>query len=397
MNFASRWSLAAISLAVLAVSCSREKAPPPKEHRWCFAETGVTFDATFPRARLNDCELIGKEEYGLVIRPENLPVNDSAWFAFKVSSAKEAPITVRLRCQGGSVRYRPKISTDGTQWVMLPAEAYEAGPGENECTLRLELGPQALWVAAQELVSREEMTAWAHTLERLPYVSTREFGKSIQGRPLFRIDIGNESATRHVSIIGRQHPPETTGSLTLMRFIEEIAGDTDLARIFRQEFHVLVIPLINPDGVDAGHWRHNMGHVDLNRDWGSFAQPETKGAAEQITALKSSGRIFLHLDFHSTRKDVFYTQPDDKPASPAFFAARWLEGLQKRVPEYHVNREASPTPTLTTSAYWAHSTFGIPGITYEIGDNTDRSLLKRVAANAAQEMMTLLLSDKDVP
>ncbi|MDB6006524.1 MAG: hypothetical protein JWR15_3511 [Prosthecobacter sp.] len=77
--------------------------------------------------------------------------------------------------------------------------------------------------------------------------------------------------------------------------------------------------------------------------------------------------------------------------------SRWLEALQKHVPDYKVNREASPTPTHTTSAYWAHSTFGIPAITYEIGDNTDRAQLKRVAASAAQEMMTLLLELKDAP
>ena len=52
--------------------------------------------------------------------------------------------------------------------------------------------------------------------------------------------------------------------------------------------------------------------------------------------------------------------------------------------------------TPTTSIYWAHHTFGIPAITYEIGDNTDRALLKRVAAAAADEMMTLLMEMKDV-
>lgn len=388
--------LALLCLA-LAASCSREKKEAvAEERRWSFPEEGVIFDAAFRSARLSDCERLGPDEYGVVIRPENLPVNDSAWFAFKVTAEKERAITVRLRCQGGNVRYRPKISTDGVQWVSLPEESYTAGPADTECTLRLEAARRTLWVAAQELVSTDEMTAWAQTLERLPYVTRREFGRSVQGRPLFRLDIGAENATRHVSIIGRQHPPETTGSLALMRFIEEIAGDTALARSFRQEFHVLVIPLMNPDGVDAGHWRHNMGHVDLNRDWGGFAQPETQAAAGEINALGKSGRLFLHLDFHSTRKDVFYTQPDDRPATPPLFAARWLEALQKRVPDYPVNREASPTPTLTTSAYWAHSTFGIPGITYEIGDNTDRALLKRVAAAAAQEMMTLLLETKDV-
>jgi hypothetical protein len=94
---------------------------------------------------------------------------------------------------------------------------------------------------------------------------------------------------------------------------------------------------------------------------------------------------------------VFYTQPDEEPTSPAGFTKLWLEGLQKRVPDYHVNREKSPTPTPVTTAYWAHHTFGIPGITYEIGDNTDRAMLKRVAAAAAQEMMSLMLGVKDEP
>jgi len=390
------WLLATCLL--LTVSCSRkEVAEPANPHRWSFADEGVTFDAEFPRARLTGCEAKGQGRYEVAVRPEDFPINNSPWFAFKVWAQQERSIEVLLRCQNGSLRYRPKISTDGTQWVMLPEEAFTTGPEKNECTLRLEIGPQPLWVAAQEPVSVDEMTAWGRTLERLPYVTRSEFGKSIGGIPLWRLDIGKAEAKRHVSIIGRQHPPETTGSLALMRFIEEIAGDTELGRSFREEFHVLVIPLINPDGVNAGHWRHNLGHVDLNRDWGPFKQPETTAAAAQISALKDQGRLFLHLDFHSTYSDVFYTQPDDAPASPGMFAARWLDGLQKRVPDYHVNREASPTPKLVTSAYWAHKTFGIPGITYEIGDNTDRAMLKQVAANAAQEMMTLLLEGKDVP
>lgn len=388
-----------------AASCSPEaKKPPPaaaaaavEPGRWSFAESGVLFEADFPRARVSECEALGDGEFGLVIRPENLPVNNSPWFAFKVSAAKETQVLVRLRCQGGSLRYRPKVSTDGVQWVTLPAEAYEQSTDKTEARLRLEAGPQALWVAAQEPVSTDEMWAWARTMARLPYVTLSEFGSSVSGKKLCRLDVGDPEAARHIAVIGRQHPPETTGSLALMRFVEEIAGDSPIAREFRKEFHMVVMPLLNPDGVDAGHWRHNLGHVDLNRDWGIFKQPETRSVSEQITALSQKGRLFLHLDFHSTFNDVFYTQTDEEPTSPAGFTARWLEGLQRRVPDYHVNREASTTPKLTTSAYWAHKTFGIPGITYEIGDNTDRAQLKRVASAAAQEMMSLMLGMKDEP
>jgi hypothetical protein len=310
-----------------------------------------------------------------------------------VSAAKPVSIVVHLRCEGGTLRYRPKISTDGEQWLVLPEESYEQGTQGKEAVIRLEAGPEPLWVEAQEPVSTMEMWAWARAVARLPYASVSEFGSSVKGQKLCRLDIGSPDMPRHVVVIGRQHPPETTGSLALMRFIEEIVGDSDIARQFRKDFHVIVMPLLNPDGVDGGHWRHNLGHVDLNRDWGKFAQPETRSVAEQVAALK--GRLFLHLDFHSTFHDVFYTQPDDEPSSPEGFTALWLEGLQKRVPDYHVNREASRTPKTTTSAYWAHKTYGIPGITYEIGDNTDRAMLKRVAAAAAQEMMSLMIGMKD--
>ncbi len=364
---------------------------------WSFAEQGVTFEADFPRARLTECVALGQGEFGAVVRPENLPVNDSPWFAFKVRAEKDMNVVLRLRCQGGKLRYRPKISLDGAQWVRLPEECYEQAEGGKECTLKLEIGPKVLWVAAQEPVSRAEMGDWAATLERLPFVTRSEFGSTVNGIPLMRLDIGNATSARKVVIIGRQHPPETTGSMALMRFVETVTGDSDLARDFREQFHVVVMPMLNPDGVDAGHWRHNLGHVDLNRDWKDFAQPETQAARDQILALKETGRLFLMLDFHSTFKDVFYTQSDEAVSSPPGFTARWLAGIGKRVPDYQAERSMSPTPTPTTSIYWAHHTFGIPAITYEIGDNTDRAQLKRVAAAAADEMMTLLLEMKDVP
>jgi hypothetical protein len=382
-------------LAVFFAGCRPEEKKAPVGI-WTFSEVGVTFEAHFPRARMNGCEMLGPDEFGAVVRPENLPVNDSPWFAFRVRSETEKTITLRLRCQGGSLRYRPKISLDGTQWLLLPEECYQQTEDRKEAVLKLEIGPRVLHVAAQEPVSRAEMEDWAATLERLPFVTRSTFGTSIKGVPLMRLDIGNAESKRKVVVIGRQHPPETTGSMALMRFIESVAGDTEQARAFREAFHLVVMPLLNPDGVDAGHWRHNLGHVDLNRDWKAFAQPETRSARDQILTLKDQERLFLMLDFHSTFRDVFYTQPDEAAYAPPNFTARWLAGIGRRVPDYTAERSASPTPTPTTSTYWAHHTFGIPAVTYEIGDNTDRALLKRVAHAAAEEMMTLLLEMKDV-
>lgn len=364
---------------------------------WTLGPDQVTFDTNFARARLSECELLDDGEFSLLIQPENKPINHSPWFAFKVSAARKREIVLRLRAEGGSIRYRPKISTDGRRFVELPAEAFQLSqrPMANQGILTLEVGPEPLWVAAQELVSREELEGWGKTLEQLPFVTREQIGQSMQGRPLYKLEIGgNREKPAHLIIIGRQHPPEVTGSLALMRFVEEIVGDTQLARSFRSEFKVLLVPLLNPDGVDLGHWRHNVGGVDLNRDWGLFAQPETRAVRDQILKLREQGPIYLHLDFHSTHNDVFYTQPDEPKQSQDAFTRPWIEGIQRRFPEYKVNRSPSEPMRLTTSTSWVYKTLGVPAITYELGDNTDRAQLQQISTGAAQEMMMLLLAAK---
>jgi hypothetical protein len=90
------------------------------------------------------------------------------------------------------------------------------------------------------------------------------------------------------------------------------------------------------------------------------------------------------------------TQTDDaKPRND--FTKLWIAGIERRFPTYEVTRSPSEPTRLTTSTSWAYKTFGIPAITYEIGDNTDRALLQQISAGAAQEMMTLLLAAKRVP
>ncbi|MFZ5828492.1 MAG: M14 family metallopeptidase, partial [Planctomycetota bacterium] len=373
---------------------SPAKVTPPGRRTWDFPEDGVTFDSQFSASRLSECTRQGPGEYRVVTAPENRPINQSAWFAFKVSASTPREIRVHLNCDGAPLRYRPKISVDGLRWLPLPAEAIEKGTDKNSATLRLEVGEEPLWVAAQEIVDGARLEAWSRTMERLPFVERSEIGRSVLGAPLYKLEITGAREPGFVVIVGRQHPPEVTGSLALMHFVETLVGDTPVARAFREEFSVLVVPLVNPDGVEQGHWRHNARGVDLNRDWEEFRQPETRVVRDQILALRDRGRVFLHLDFHSTYHDVFYTQADELPSTPAHFAARWVEGIRGRFPDYPAKTVVNHLPKSNTSHNWAYRTLGVPAITYEIGDNTDRTLLRQIADGAAQEMMTLLLEMK---
>lgn len=367
---------------------------PPVRREFAFAADGVSFDARFPSARLDECRRTAPDTFDLTILPENTPINPSPWFAFTVRASAAKTIVVNLHAVGSPLRYRPKISIDGRHWITLPEEAFTAGETKSEGRLRLEVGPEPLWVAAQEIIGVDTLEAWGRTLERLPFVTRTEIGRSLQGRPLYKLEIGDPQAGDFLVVIGRQHPPETTGTLALMGFAETLVGDSALARDFRRRFRVLLVPLVNPDGVEHGHWRHSVAGVDLNRDWGPFRQPETQAVRDQIVALREGGRIYLFLDFHSTFFDVFYTRTDAEPTTPPELVKAWVAGIHARFPDYPVKRSASSSSTSPTSLSWMHRTFGVPAVTYEIGDDTDRARLRQIAAGAAEETMTLLLRTK---
>ena len=61
--------------------------------------------------------------------------------------------------------------------------------------------------------------------------------------------------------------------MAMQEFVRSVLGNTRLAVDFRKEFEIIIVPMLNPDGVDEGNWRHNAGGVDLNRDWDLFVQP----------------------------------------------------------------------------------------------------------------------------
>jgi dipeptidyl-peptidase-4 len=381
------------------------KAAAHIRRAWSFPEDGVTFSNDFSQGRLNECERAGPLEYRVTLSPENTPINPSPWYAFKITSAKPQTIKLRFLLTAKGSVIHPRLSKDGKTWTLLDKAAFEAAPKSREAlsaeraTATLQVGPEPLWVAAQEMIGVGEMNAWMDAKARLLFARESVIGESIEHQPLRQLVFTETDQPNYVFILSRQHPPEITGSLALMRFIDTITGDSEVARSYRKTFQTVVMPLMNPDGVEHGHWRHNMGGVDTNRDWKAFSQQETRAARDAMLKLSKApnAKVFLFLDFHSTGSDVFYTQPDSDETFPPRFASKWLGAFAKRYPDYKFERDDGHNVGLPTSKAWAYDTFGCPGITYELGYNTDRPLIQKVSAGAAEEMMKLLLAEADTP
>lgn len=353
----------------------------------------------FTGARLNDFYKQNDSLFRAVIEPENHPVNNSPWYAFKLWSGEPQSARVQLSYKHGEHRYTPVISSDGNHWQPLETENYIVDDSAGTAILSLDLSSDTLWISAQELITFDAYQHWADSLADAPFVSRDTVGYSHLQRPIERLLISEvpEHQERGVLILtGRQHPPEVTGHMAAGAFIGELVSDSRLAARFRKHFEIRAYPFLNPDGVENGHWRHNGAGVDLNRDWSGFNQPETRAVRDDLLGIKEDPlrTIYYGIDFHSTDENIFYPINRDIVTFPDDFTYEWLEELQKRFPDHPFEVEPFDTSSPITKN-WIYHTFGADALTYEVNDDADRDKLKAIARESARIVMKRLLDYRD--
>lgn len=362
----------------------------PVESEFCTSGP-VLLDAHFDGGQLGGCEISPGGVFNLTLFPEDEPpINKSPWYAFRVSGRAGDDVVIRMQFHDGYgyARYWPKFSRDGTHWESLAEDQVTVADDGNSAQLTLRLDQARVWIAGQEVLADAFYNQWLDDLESHPDVTTRLVGKSTQGRPVILAETPDRP--EFVLMIGRQHPPEVTGAIAMRSFITTVLADTPLARQFRARFKLAIVPLMNPDGVAGGHWRHNVGGVDVNRDWGPFTQPESTAVIGWVEQQEATGRkLQLMLDFHSTFEDLFYTQP--VTTDPLDFASLWLGASAGRLPGFPFKHEANPVSEQANSKNYFYKSRGIPAVTYESGDNTSRQQLEDSAVVFAEEMMRVML------
>ncbi len=127
-------------------------------------------------------------------------------------------------------------------------------------------------------------------------------GRSVRGRPIYAIELGDPDNERRVLAVGVIHGNETAGRLIDQR----LASGRP-----RKEALLWTIKELNPDGVAAGT-RQNANGVDLNRNfpwhWRSLgtrgdlqysgprplSEPETKIAQSLILRVRPRVTIWFH-------------------------------------------------------------------------------------------------------
>lgn len=404
----SKWCLAGIAGLLLitgSVACSRKMAAVAASENekpggvtialqqrnfYAFNNGSVVFSNRFASARTGAVTQQNDSSFTITVPPENTPVNPSPWYAFKVWAAQPRTVHITLDYGKEQHRYDPKTSYDGVHWQEgLPVHF-------NHDTTRayftLAVAADTLTVAAQELIPAAAVWRWADSLAALHLVQQQIVGKSLMGKPLMALTTGGSNGKKLVVVLSRQHPPEVTGYMAMQEFVQTVVGNSVPAQRFRAQYELVVMPLLNPDGVDEGNWRHSAAGVDLNRDWEFFKQPETRAAKDFLlqTVQKQQAIVYFGIDFHSTYKDVFYTNADTLTHLPGF-TGRWLSAFEKAIPGFKAHVKPSGNGG-NVSKSWMMRALGCDALTYEVGDDTPREALKRKGRVAAEQMMKLLLA-----
>ena len=356
-------------------------------------QAGVKVLTDFQGGNINGCEFTPNGRLTISVAPENEPINTSPWYAFRLLADATTDVAVVLDYGNYKHRYTPDFSLDGVNWQTYPAAKLDLNKDKSRAGFSLTIPKgKSVVIAAQPLLTSSHYATWLESLTEQHGVTVSAAGQSVEGRPLWR---ATTPAKKHtLLLLGRQHPPETTGALALIGFVERLFETDALAKRFRDEVGILLYPLINPDGVDKGYWRHNVQGKDLNREWGLFSQPENRVIDTDVAQWleKHDTQLIKAIDFHSTHYEVFYTQPDQSAETMPDLLGDWLADFEAlmsaRFDDFDIRRQVSKNPQVNAAKHYYFTRYGISSTTLEMGDETDRGFIKAYGRAAAESFMS---------
>jgi len=321
----------------------------------------------------------GAAHFSLVIAPEAEPINPSPWYAFTLEGTP-GRYQVELAYSAASHRYAPWIREGAGGWTRLGADRVALADEGRRAVLELTLGEDPLQVAAQPLYT---LADYASLEQRWPG-PWRTIGHSVEGRDLRALILEPlPDSDGWALVLGRQHPPEIPGAWALDAFVDEALRLRE-AGLLRSG--LIVIPVLNPDGVDAGYWRLNENRVDLNRDWRSRSQPEVQAVPALLDALSLvQSDLELMVDFHATVAERLYLpQPEELPAEANARLDAWLAAMEADgMFEILTPMRTNPSRRVSAKAVFTDD-WRTVAVTWEAGDDTEPDLVRDHARRAAQ-------------
>lgn len=192
------------------------------------------------------------------------------------------------------------VSPDGKHWKVIPAEFLEG----NLLRLRVHLEGPSLYLARLEPYRLTDLGRLLDEIRGHRLVEIEPIGKTVEGRPLEIVRVGDPGAPRRVLLRARAHAWEPGGNWMVQGLIRALLRDDEASRRCRKRCCVYVLPMANKDAVARGLTRFNMLGRDLNRNWDRPADPKLAPENYALEAwirrmIKQGKPLHLAIDMHN--------------------------------------------------------------------------------------------------
>ena len=222
------------------------------------------------------------------------------------------------------------VSSDGSQWIPMATEILSNG----HVRLALNMSAPRLLVARIEPYRLSDLDRLLAEVRASPLTAVTEIGRTVAGRPLEIVRIGDEAAPHRVFLRARAHPWESGGNWVVQGLIRRLLGDG--AAAMRSRYCTYILPMANKDGVARGLTRFNLKGMDLNRKWDQPADPQLapeNAALERWLEemIRAGRRPDLAIDLHNDGWGMLHISRPNSPRLASYLAnMERLESLLRR-------------------------------------------------------------------
>ncbi len=184
----------------------------------------------------------------------------SYYFCCGLRNRTGRPLTTSLRLYGNmngqfAEGTRSVVLRVGDGWDHLPPERIRPRIGVDAVELMLDLpvDETPLFVSNFYWHPYSDLEAWVQRCRDHPLARLAVLGKSVEGRLLYRLDIGREDSDAPVVIVSQTpQPSEGIGTHVCRALVDYLVGDDPTAVAIRAAQRIIVIPTTNPDGTVLG-------------------------------------------------------------------------------------------------------------------------------------------------
>ncbi len=306
---------------------------------------------------------------------------------FKVEAKPNSDITFILRnfdnIYNGRIYFQNRditscvVSTDGKKWKHIPTEMLNG----NRSKFTVHMETDSLFVASVEPYGVTNLNKMLKRISGNSRVKISTIGKSVQGRDIKIVQIGNENAPHRIFIRARVHPWEPGGNWAVEGIVEQLLNGSDESKKYLENFVVYILPMANIDGVANGKTRFNMHGVDLNRGLNKLADPKLAPenyVMEQWLAqqIKKGLKPDLAVDFHNDSSGSLILAADTKGREKYMKNMKIFEQLLRTKSDFKDNPLVKSGPKSTTFDEGLMVQFGIEAVVLELNVHKMNSEIK---------------------